>query len=398
VPSPPARTIAPRNFLDSTGQLIDRGLAVFFTAPASYTGEDVVELHTHGGRAVTEAIFQELRRLGLRPAERGEFTRRAVENGKLDLTEAEAIADLVDAETDAQRRQAISQYGGSLFRIYEGWRSRLVQCTAWVEAAIDFSDEELPEDLLARARSEALDLAVEIARHLDDGRRGEMLREGVYLTVIGPPNVGKSSLVNALAQRDVAIVAETAGTTRDVIEVRLDLGGYPVIIADTAGLREAAEAVEAEGVRRALARAEQADLVLLLLDGSRSDPGVSRETFERASLVVWNKADLSWPCTREGLRLSLKTGEGLAELIDRLASLARERLESPRETAPLTRARHRHALEESLAALERARGAASPELLAEDVRLAGRAIGGITGRVDVEEVLDSIFLEFCIGK
>jgi tRNA modification GTPase len=241
-------------------------------------------------------------------------------------------------------------------------------------------------------------LTGEIACHLDDGRRGEILREGIQLTVLGPPNAGKSSLINALAKRDLAIVAETAGTTRDVIEVRLDLAGYPVIVADTAGLREAAEAVEAEGVRRALARAEQADLVLLLLDGSRSDMGVSRETFSRADLVVWNKADLAWPQPREGLRLSLKSGEGLAELIDQLARLARARLDRPREEAPLSRARHRHALIEAHEGLGRAINAASPELLAEDLRLAARAIGRITGRVDIEEVLDSIFLEFCIGK
>ncbi len=336
---------------------------------------------------MVESLFAELAAQGLRPAEAGEFTRRAVENGKLDLTEAEAIADLVDAETDAQRRQALAQYEGALLRLCEDWRERIVRASAWAEAAIDFSDEELPGDLLGNARTEIADLARELAHHLDDGRRGELLRDGLLLTVIGPPNAGKSSLINALAKRDVAIVAETAGTTRDVIEVRLDLAGYPVTIADTAGLREAAEAVEAEGVRRALARAEQADLVLLLLDGSAHESGVSRETIAQADLVVWNKADLAWPQAR-----------GLGDLIAALTEICRARLERPREAAPLTRARHRHALEQALGSLKRACAATLPELLAEDLRLAARAIGRITGRVDIEEVLDAIFRQFCIGK
>ena len=228
----------------------------------------MAEFHVHGGRATVGAVLSALGALGLRPAEAGEFTRRAVENGKLDLTQAEAIADLVDAETDAQRRQALRQYDGALAELYEGWRADLIRAGAWAEAAIDFSDEELPADTFARVRAAISEILGQLRRHLDDFRRGEVLREGLHLAIIGPPNAGKSSLINALARRDVAIVAETAGTTRDVIEVRMDLGGYPVILADTAGLRAASEAIEAEGVRRALARAEVADLVLLLLDGS----------------------------------------------------------------------------------------------------------------------------------
>jgi tRNA modification GTPase len=394
LPSP--RTLHVRQLLDARGAPIDRALVAFFAAPASYTGEDVGEFQIHGGSAVAAALFAELARQGLRPAEPGEFTRRAVENGKLDLTEAEAIADLVNAETEAQRRQALQQYEGDLSKIYEGWRARIVRCSALVEAALDFTDEELPEDLPAKARAEAKALAGEFARHLDDGRRGELTRDGLHLTVIGPPNAGKSSLINALAKRDVAIVAETAGTTRDVIEVRLDLGGYPVIVADTAGLRAASEAVEAEGVRRALARAEQADLVLLLLDGSVGEGDVSRETIGQADLVVWNKADLPWQDSRRGLHLSLKTGDGLLDVIEAIANKVRERLKLPREGAPITRARHRRAIEQGLAAL--LREASLPELFAEDLRLAARALGRITGRVDIEEVLDSIFREFCIGK
>ncbi|HVZ92735.1 MAG TPA: tRNA uridine-5-carboxymethylaminomethyl(34) synthesis GTPase MnmE, partial [Rhizomicrobium sp.] len=267
-PLPPDRRACATAYFDSKGDLIDRGLAIYFGGPASFTGEDVAEFHIHGGRAVVARLLDALAGLDLRPAEPGEFTRRAVENGKLDLTQAEAIADLVDAETDAQRRQALRQYDGALAELYEGWRADLIKAGAWAEAAIDFSDEELPADTLGRTRAAIAGILRDIQRHLDDSRRGEVLREGLHLTVIGPPNAGKSSLVNALARRDVAIVAETAGTTRDVIEVRMDLGGYPVILADTAGLRDTAEVIEAEGVRRALARAESADLVLLLLDGS----------------------------------------------------------------------------------------------------------------------------------
>jgi tRNA modification GTPase len=368
---------------------------VFFRGPASYTGEDVLELQVHGGRAVLDRLSRALVAFGSRPAEHGEFTRRAVENGKLDLTRAEAIADLVNAETEAQRRQALLQYDGGLDRLYEAWRAQLIALSAWAEAAIDFSDEELPEDLLARSRDGARALAAAIAVHLDDNRQGEILRDGLHLTVIGPPNAGKSSLVNALAQRDVAIVSETAGTTRDVIEVRLDLGGYPVIVADTAGLRDSSDSVEREGVRRALARAAKADLVLLLQDGT-TKIDVSRET--AADLVVWNKADLPWPHSHDGLKLSLMTGAGLSELIERIASLVRERLERPRETPVITRARHRIALTEAKAALDRAVDAPNAELCAEDLRLAQRALGRITGRVDVEDLLDVIFRDFCIGK
>lgn len=374
-------------------------MVLFFATPASYTGEDLAEFHLHGGRAVTEKLSRALANWGARPAEPGEFTRRAVENGKLDLTRAEAIADLIDAETEAQRKQALAQYEGSLSRIYDDWRARLIHCGALAEAAIDFTDEELPDDLHKKAAEKARALAQEIEAHLADGRRGEILREGLYLAVIGPPNAGKSSLVNALAQRDVAIVSAIAGTTRDVIEVRLDLGGYPVIVADTAGLRETSESIESEGVRRALARARGADLVLLLLDSSDPNASAKIGALDRApDLVVWNKIDLAASKQRDGLALSLKTGEGLPALIGAIADNARARLETPRNAPQLTRSRHRHALEEGLSALRRAEMAPSTELFAEDLRLAARAIGRITGAIDVEDVLDRIFREFCIGK
>ncbi|MGA7675748.1 MAG: tRNA uridine-5-carboxymethylaminomethyl(34) synthesis GTPase MnmE [Rhizomicrobium sp.] len=397
---PPSRRAVVRR-LRGRGGLIDEALVLWFAGPASLTGEDVAEFQVHGGRAIAEALAAELGALpGCRPAEPGEFTRRAVENGKFDLTQAEAVADLVDAETEAQRRQALRQYDGALGALYEGWRAELVKVLAWAEAAIDFSDEELPDGMLAEARRSAESVRKAIETHLNDARRGELVREGLFLTVIGPPNAGKSSLVNALAGRDVAIVSETAGTTRDVIEVRMDLGGYAVILADTAGLCAASEAVEAEGVRRALARAEAADLVLLLLDGSEENSSVylPENMVNKPCLTVWNKVDLFWPVRREGLKLSLKTGKGLEAVISAIAAAAKERLEGGSDAPPLTRPRHRHALGEAVAALQRAAEASQPELFAEDLRLALRSLGRITGRVDVEELLDTIFRDFCIGK
>ena len=380
---------------------IDEALVLWFEGPASLTGEDVAEFQVHGGRAIAEALAAELSALpGCRPAEPGEFTRRAVEHGKFDLTQAEAIADLVAAETEAQRRQALRQYDGALSALYERWRAELIKALAWAEAVIDFSDEELPDDVLAETRRSAEAVRKAVEAHLNDARRGELVREGLFLTVIGPPNAGKSSLVNALAGRDVAIVSETAGTTRDVVEVRLDLGGYAVILADTAGLREASEGVEAEGVRRALARAESADLILLLRDGSdaKSSVVLPENMVNKPSLTVWNKADLPWPVPRDGLKLSLKTGEGLDAVIAAIAAAAKERLGVPGEAPMLTRPRHRHALGEAVAALQRAADALEPELFAEDLRLALRSLGRLNGRVDVEELLDTIFRDFCIGK
>jgi tRNA modification GTPase len=399
-PPPEPRNAVLARFSDASGTAIDRGLVLYFATPASFTGEDATEFHIHGGRATVEALLAALAAAGLRPAEPGEFTRRAVENGKLDLTQAEAVADLINAETDAQRRQALRQYDGALSDLYERWRQELVRATAWAEAAIDFSDEELPADMLARVNRAAQGILQEIQEHLDDSGRGETLREGLYLTVIGPPNAGKSSLVNALARRDVAIVAEAAGTTRDIVEARLDLGGYLVTLADTAGLRQTSEAVEAEGVRRALARAESADLVLLLLDGSTDDPMAGLPPNMRADLTVWNKADLPWPRRRDGFVVSLRTGRGLDALVNALTAEVRNRLDAPGEAPVLTRERHRHALEQAARSLEAALAAppGHPELLAEDLRLVLRALGRITGRVDVEELLDVVFRDFCIGK
>lgn len=402
---PPPRRAVLRRLRDADSAL-DQALVLWFPAPASFTGEDVAELHLHGGRAVGAAVLAALRVCpGLRPAAPGEFTRRAFENGKLDLTAAEGVADLVYAQTEAQRRQALRQLDGELGRLYDGWRDRLVGALARLEAAIDFPEEDLPDGLLAEVNHQIMLLLPELTQHLDDDRRGECLREGVSVALIGPPNAGKSSLLNRLARREAAIVAATAGTTRDVIEVQLDLGGYPVVLADTAGLQTARDEVEAEGVRRALARAAQADLKIVLFDAC-DWPEVDARTvglIDADSIVVLNKSDLE--IIPEPVRISgrparlvsVRTGSGMNELLSDLTDAVAERI--GRSEAPaLTRGRHREAVEDCRAALDRARSAGLPELVAEDLRLAVRALGRITGRIDVEDILDVVFREFCIGK
>ncbi|BAI70649.1 tRNA modification GTPase [Azospirillum sp. B510] len=387
------------------GDALDDALVLRFTAPASFTGEDVVELHLHGGRAVVTGVVEALATLpGLRLAEPGEFTRRAFENGKLDLTEAEAVADLIDAETTAQRRQALRQMEGALGRLYDGWRERLTRALAHIEADIDFAEEDLPGGVAEAVRPVLAGLAGEIAAHLDDGGRGERLREGLHIAIVGAPNAGKSSLLNALARRDAAIVSARAGTTRDIIEVHLDLGGYPVVLADTAGLREAAaDEVEEEGIRRARDRAARADVKIAVFDATTLpdlDPA-TLDLIDGDTVVVFNKTDLA---AAGDLRpdlspilLSAHTGAGLKRLEETLRAFSADRLAIG--SAPsLTRARHRAALTECRESLSRALDAPLPELAAEDVRLASRALGRITGRVDVEDLLDVIFRDFCIGK
>ena len=414
---PAPRVAALRDLIDpASGDLLDRALVLRFEGPASFTGEDVAEFHLHGGSAVVEGVLSALGRIGgLRPAEAGEFTRRAFLNGKMDLTQAEAVADLVDAETAEQRRQALDQAAGSLGKLYEDWRQRLIGAIAHVEATIDFADEDLPEEIDRAAQDRLAVLAGEISAHLDDGRRGERLRSGVHLALLGRPNAGKSTLLNLLAGRDAAIVSETAGTTRDVIEVHLDLGGVPVIVADTAGLRDSDDAIEREGVRRAADRADRADLRLLVLEpGDWPDVPTDLRALaaDGNAMVLLNKVDLGGlgGVSLDGADLdgaavrplSAKTGEGvdafLADLTARVRGLA---LAGAGAAPAPTRARHRHALEEARASLEAALAGWSDrgsELTAEELRLAARAIGRITGRVDVEDLLDVIFSDFCIGK
>jgi tRNA modification GTPase len=341
----------------------------------------------------------------LRPAEPGEFTRRAFLNGKLDLTAAEGLADLVAAETAAQRRQALGQMEGSLARLYEDWRGRLVKALALVEAGIDFSEEEVPAEVVESGRTVARALEAEIRAHLADGRRGERLRDGVSVAILGPPNAGKSTLLNRLAQRDAAIVSPFPGTTRDVIDIDIDLDGYPIRLADTAGLRPTGDLVEAEGVRRARHRAEAADLVVVVLDAT-TWPALDPATEQALSgnpLVLLNKIDLHPVGGRAEAKgipvhpLSLATGQGFPATRAALAARVRA-LSDSGGAAVLTRARHRAALEGAVEALSRAAQVRGVELTAEDLRLAARALGRITGRIDVEDILDVIFRDFCIGK
>ena len=379
---------------------IDDGLVLWFPAPHSVTGEDVAEFHLHGSRAVLAALMATLSRLGLRLAEPGEFTRRAFLNGKLDLVQAEAVADIAAAETEAQRRQALRQLDGALGVLYRGWSERLLRLLAHLEAAIDFPDEDLPPAIEAAGAAETALLAAEIAVHLADQRRGERLRDGIAVAIVGPPNAGKSSLINALVRREAAITSPIAGTTRDVIEVAIDLAGYPVVLADTAGLRDSADAVEQEGLRRALAHAEAAELRLFVFDASRPEDSAGAAAWPGPdTLLVANKIDLLCKGTAlppDALAISTRTGAGVPALIETLARRVAADYES---TAPLlTRARHRAALEAARDALHRAQGARLPELRAEDLRLAWRSLGRITGQVDVEDLLDVIFADFCIGK
>ncbi len=388
-----------------TSVLIDCALVIFFPAPQSYTGEDVVEFHVHGGRAVINALTESLYQLNFQLAEPGAFTRRAFENGKMDLTEAEAVADLVNAECEAQRRQAMRQLEGDLGKLYETWRAHLTKALAHLEAEIDFSDEELPKDIARDRLADVRGLSLEIKHYLDDRHRGERLREGFTITILGPPNVGKSSLLNTLAKREAAIVSEVAGTTRDVIEVHLDLGGYPITLVDTAGLRESVDKIESEGVRRALARAGHADFKLLVFDGEHWPKldEATRKLMDDNALVIVNKADLISESNGNSVRLgadlfiATKTGEGIEALLDRLVQEIDLRFANTGQP-PLTRLRHRAALEECVGHLNRALVAAAPELCVEDIRLASRALGHITGHIDVEDLLDIIFRDFCIGK
>jgi tRNA modification GTPase len=400
-PPPEPRRAGLRRLHDPLGgEPIDEALLLWFPGPRSETGEDLLEIQHHGGHAVLARLLEVLGGIeGYRLAGPGEFTRRAFLNGKLDLTAAEGLADLVDATTRAQARQALRQLEGALGRLYDGWRERLLHALALVEAEIDFAaEEEVPEAMLARVRPDVAALAQEMAAHLADGRCGERLRAGVTVAVTGAPNVGKSSLVNLLARRDVAIVTPIPGTTRDVLEIQLELDGLPVTLLDTAGLRETNDPIEAEGVARALRRSETADLRLRMFDAADLAPAADGD-----DLLVANKIDLlrgrSPPANAIGI--SCVTGAGIAELLKALTSRVRAGM-AVGDAPLLTRARHREAVEEAHQALVRFIAGIEPRgelaLLAEDLRLAARAVGRITGAVGVEDVLDRIFATFCIGK
>ena len=375
---------------------LDHALVLWFPAPGSYTGEDAAELQLHGGPAVVEGVFEALVDLGARPAEPGEFTRRAFLHGKMDLTEAEGIADLIEAETQAQRRQALDQANGALAARCAGWAKALTDLLARQEAFIEFEDEDLPDGLNAAVSAGAARLREELAQSLATARQGESLRNGVRIALLGAPNAGKSSLFNALLGSEAAIVSPQAGTTRDVVQARLIIGGVPVTLSDTAGLRETDDAIEAEGVRRAHAEGEKADLVIALVEPGKGLDGALRELVAQGALLVCSKSDLGRSCD-EGLPVSVRTGDGLPELM-RALEVRVMALVGSHHAGVLTRPRHRAAISDAIAALDLLGEAVLPELAAEALRLALRSIGRLTGRVGVEAVLDAVFSEFCIGK
>lgn len=390
-----------------SSRLIDKAVVLFFESPASYTGEDVAEYHIHGSMAVVEELLSVLStQVNHRMAEPGEFTRRAFENGKMDLTEAEAVADLIDAQTVLQKNQALNQLSGSLKNLYEDWAEKLKKSLAYIEADLEFPDEDDPEGVSREVLPVLDNLKKELQEHLEDNRSGEILRNGIQIVIIGAPNAGKSSLMNVLAKRDVAIVSDIAGTTRDILEVHLDLEGYPVILSDTAGLRpeELSEAdqdvIEAEGIKRAIKLAEEADIKILLYDGQKTSPDpYTLAMLDESAVVAVSKTDLglrmNYPAPM--IEISSETGDGIDILLDAILQKIKSIVQT-REAPSLTRQRHRQALTLCMEALERSSNAFLPELMAEDVRLSIRHLGQITGRVDVEDLLDVIFRDFCIGK
>ena len=404
----PAPRVAARALIrDANQQPIDDAVVLWFPGPASATGEDVGEFHVHGGRAVLAALFATLAAFeNVRPAEPGEFTRRAFENGKLDLTEAEGLDDLIHADTDRQRRQALRQLKGLLGDRARDWRTRIIEASALIEAGIDFSDEgDVPAELIAPALAKIKALLTEIEEVLAAQGQSERLRDGLVVAIAGPPNVGKSTLMNQLARREVAIVSPHAGTTRDVIEVQLDLDGYPVTVIDTAGIRETDDPVEQEGVRRARARAAEADLVLWLADG---EGGAIHHDGAAPVWRVRNKIDLDAIATGQPMAdaavgahfaISARSGAGLSQLIAALIGFAQDYFGAS-EGGLITRSRQRQLLQQTAASLHRSIEVVGEgeELAAEELRVAAHSLGRLLGRVDVEDILDVIFREFCVGK
>ncbi|PCI33198.1 MAG: tRNA uridine-5-carboxymethylaminomethyl(34) synthesis GTPase MnmE [Alphaproteobacteria bacterium] len=395
-----------------TDQRLDHGLLLHFPGPKSFTGEDVAEFHIHGGRAVVIGFLEALAKIpGLRTALPGEFTRRAFDNGKMDLTAAEGLADLINAETEAQRRQALRLMDGQLAALYEGWRKEIITAQAYLEADIDFADEEIPDDVTASVAPIVDRLRTTILQHMGDGFKGERIRDGLQVVILGEPNIGKSTLLNFLSKRDVAIVTDIAGTTRDLLEVHLDIDGFPVTIVDTAGLRDSSDVVEVEGIRRAEVRARAADIKIILVAAADWPNVPSRlvDQIDENCIILLNKTDLhsvepdtlvqpDIPCLAV-LPISAKHENGMADFLRCLSREVEKRMELS-DTPNLTRLRHREALGVCLEHLDRFSDSRDKELvlLAEDLRMAARNLGSITGLIDVEDILDVIFSEFCIGK
>lgn len=384
------------------GAPLDEGIVLYFKGPGSYTGEDTVELMLHGSRAVQTRLFDILADIpNVRMAEAGEFTKRAFMNGRLDLTKAEAVADLIHAETEAQRILALNQLGGRLHDLYSRWSATLARALAHQEAEIEFPDEDMPDGLDDTSRKTVKALIDEVSEHLDDSARGERLRSGLRLVIFGPPNAGKSSLLNWFAGREAAIVTDIPGTTRDVVEVQMNLAGYPVIVTDTAGLRaDHADAVEAEGIRRAQNAVQDADLKIALYDGRAEWPAEMADLTDADTLIVANKSDeIKNNIPHAGhLHISVKTGAGLDNLMEAVTDKVRTYFDQAENTTVLTRERHRAHLSTVHQHLSRALDAPLPELAAEDMRQALLSLGRITGHVDVESLLDIVFRDFCIGK
>ncbi|MCZ4289519.1 tRNA uridine-5-carboxymethylaminomethyl(34) synthesis GTPase MnmE [Hoeflea alexandrii] len=401
---PPARRAHLAHLRDESGQVLDHGLILFFPGPKSFTGEDVAELQIHGGRASVSAVLAVLSKLpGFRLAEPGEYTKRAFENGRMDLTAVEGLSDLIRAETESQRRQAVGQAEGALRELYEAWARRITHARAMVEAELDFSDEEdIPGSVTDRIWPEMQALVTELSAHLSRAKAGEIVRDGFRIALIGPPNAGKSSLLNAVARRDAAIVSDIPGTTRDIVEVRLDIDGHLVLLQDTAGLREARDEIEQEGIRRSVAAAETADLVLELCD-VRETRNVPKFTVspDVRSIRIWSKSDLLHDgSVADGeLLVSSKSGEGIDALLSLIGRAISESMGNTGEILP-TRERHVQYLGICKRELEAAvSGGYLPiEVRSEYLRNAAVALGRITGSVDVEDLLGVIFSEFCVGK
>lgn len=386
---------------------LDKALLLYFKAPNSFSGEDIVEFQTHGSRAVIASIMDSLSYIdGFRLAEPGEFSKRAFYNGKMDLTEAEGLADLIDAETSEQQKYAIRQMEGGLKNLYEGWREGLLKILAHLEAYIDFPEEEIPQDIISDMENSVFKLKQDIKAHLSDNSAGERLREGFRVVVVGPPNAGKSSLINTIVKREAVIVSDIAGTTRDAIDIYLDLGGYPVIFTDTAGLRETEEIIEKKGIEIAQSKIAEADLVICLFDGCKDSVQLFdniKKSFKDKMLFIANKSDklTSEQCSKlkkEGcLVISAKDYESVRTLLRAIEERIKSVFSSS-SGALITRRRYREALQKTVENLEQFSFDKEIELTAEDIRLAARELGKITGRIEVEEILDKIFGSFCIGK